>query len=172
MDHFKRSSYRPGKSETRWHPETLQLGLPTADKMEDYWPCPMSPGRREGEVMMGRILVGIMLAMGMVVAGCQMKEGDGFTGYSPSPDYSSGASGSTIHISDASWGSHSRSCNAKGDVRSRCEGQTSCSFRASNDHLCGDPARNQPKSLKVGYKCGGQRFEASFSEGNIVRISC
>lgn len=76
-----------------------------------------------------------------------------------------------IHITDAFYGVDGRACEATRPVTRTCEGQSSCTVRATN-RLCGDPAQNVVKVLTVYYDCHGRSRSITRREGSYVGLRC
>jgi len=45
-----------------------------------------------------------------------------------------------------------KTCDGTGVIARACNGRQRCVFK-SDDRICGDPSPNQPKTLRVTYKC-------------------
>lgn len=122
----------------------------------------------------------VSLAALLWLAGCTGYDNGGFgpsqrtISSTSSPyhnDYRSRGGGS-IRIRNASYqADNGRRCDARGSVRSECDGEASCSVEASND-LCGDPAPSHRKTLSVEYDCGGRSQTVSAREKRSVELSC
>lgn len=66
----------------------------------------------------------------------------------------------------------SQTCSAYGKVSKRCNNQSQCTIKASN-RLCGDPARNRVKHLRIEYQChGGPRKSKQVIENKKIRLNC
>jgi len=76
-----------------------------------------------------------------------------------------------IEILNASYSSHSRSCDATYTVARSCDNAQSCTITASNN-LCGDPHFRVKKVLYVEYSCYGQRYNISIPENHSQEIDC
>jgi hypothetical protein len=79
--------------------------------------------------------------------------------------------GRGIRITSALYGVSNQSCQATRPVARSCDGQTSCSVRATN-RLCGDPAQNVVKALTVSYNCHGRSRSVTRAEGRSVSLRC
>jgi hypothetical protein len=77
----------------------------------------------------------------------------------------------TIEITSAFYGVENRACEATRQVARSCNGQSSCTVRASN-RLCGDPVPNVIKVLTVTYNCRGRPRSVTRWEGSQVGIRC
>ena len=64
-----------------------------------------------------------------------------------------------------------RACNAFSHVHKRCDGEQSCSIKATNS-ICGDPDRGRLKVLEVAYTCGDQQMRTNVPEKSRSRLSC
>ena len=76
-----------------------------------------------------------------------------------------------IHVTGASYGTPSRSCDATRWVGSRANGRRSQTFEVTND-ICGDPARGDRKTLEVAYRCGEVARTASAVEHRSIVLDC
>ena len=76
-----------------------------------------------------------------------------------------------IHVTGASYGTLSRSCDATRWVGSRANGRRTFTFEVTNG-MCGDPARGDRKSLDVSYRCGEVARTASAVEHRPVTLDC
>ena len=76
-----------------------------------------------------------------------------------------------IFVEDAEYGTHFASCDARRAVRYQVE-RNRGTVRADNQ-LCGDPARGEPKRLRVVYRCGdSEAVRVVARENESVRLSC
>lgn len=77
-----------------------------------------------------------------------------------------------VQILEAYYGSGERLCDATRAVERECSGDGECRVVADN-HLCGDPARGEHKSLYVAFECGydGRRV-ALARERESLNIYC
>jgi len=76
-----------------------------------------------------------------------------------------------IFVEDAEYGTHYASCDARRAVRNQIE-RNRGAVRADNQ-LCGDPARGEPKRLRVVYRCGDREaVRAVVRENETVQLSC
>ena len=76
-----------------------------------------------------------------------------------------------IFVEDAEYGTHFASCDARRAVRSQVE-RNRGTVRADNQ-LCGDPARGEPKRLRIVYRCGdSEAVRVVARENESVRLSC
>ena len=57
-----------------------------------------------------------------------------------------------------------RACNAFSYAHRKCDGDKSCTVKASNK-ICGDPDRGRLKVLKVTYACGSQQYTVNTQNG-------
>lgn len=64
-----------------------------------------------------------------------------------------------------------RACSAFSHVHKRCDGERSCSVKASNS-ICGDPDRGRLKILEVAYACGNQERRARVPEKSRSQLRC
>ncbi len=76
-----------------------------------------------------------------------------------------------ITVSNARYGTSSRSCDATRYVARRANGRRSYSFEVTND-MCGDPAHGDRKQLEVTYICGSLAKTASANEHRNVYLDC
>ena len=76
-----------------------------------------------------------------------------------------------IHVTGATYGTMSRSCDATRWVGSRANGRRSFSFEVTNA-ICGDPAHGDRKTLEVAYRCGEVARNASAVEHRTVTLDC
>ena len=76
-----------------------------------------------------------------------------------------------VYVEDAEYGTHFASCDARRAVRNEIE-RNRGAVRASNQ-LCGDPARGEPKRLRIVYRCGdSEAVRVVAREDETVRLSC
>jgi hypothetical protein len=76
-----------------------------------------------------------------------------------------------LHIEEAEYGVRDATCNARRSVRDQLERNRG--FVTANDQLCGDPAPNQQKRLRVVYRCGdSEPVRAYARQGERLRLSC
>lgn len=76
-----------------------------------------------------------------------------------------------LHIEEAEYGVRDASCNARRSVRDQVERNRG--FVTANDQLCGDPAPNQQKRLRVVYRCGDSAPARAYArQGERLRLSC
>jgi hypothetical protein len=76
-----------------------------------------------------------------------------------------------IFVEDAEYGTHFASCDARRAVRDSVE-RNRGAVLASNQ-LCGDPARGEPKRLRIVYRCGdSDAVRVVARENETVRLSC
>jgi hypothetical protein len=76
-----------------------------------------------------------------------------------------------VFIEDAEYGTHFASCDARRAVRSQVE-RNRGTVRADNQ-LCGDPARGEPKRLRIVYRCGDREaVRVVARENETVQLSC
>jgi hypothetical protein len=76
-----------------------------------------------------------------------------------------------IFVEDAEYGTHFASCDARRAVRNQIE-RNRGAVRADNQ-LCGDPARGEPKRLRIVYRCGdSEAVRVVARENETVRLSC
>ncbi len=64
-----------------------------------------------------------------------------------------------------------RTCNAYSYAHKKCDGNQSCTVKASNN-ICGDPDRGRLKILDVTYSCGNQQYTSSTPERSRSKIRC
>lgn len=64
-----------------------------------------------------------------------------------------------------------RSCSAYAYAHRKCDGNQSCTVKASNS-ICGDPDRGRLKILDIAYSCGNQQFTSSTPEKSRSQIRC
>ncbi|MEQ8509687.1 MAG: hypothetical protein RIB43_11820 [Rhodospirillaceae bacterium] len=64
-----------------------------------------------------------------------------------------------------------RSCNAYSYAHKKCDGNQSCTVKASNS-ICGDPDRGRLKVLEVSYACGNRQFTSNTPERSRSQIRC
>jgi hypothetical protein len=76
-----------------------------------------------------------------------------------------------IHVTGASYGTLSHSCDATRWVGSRANGRRTFTFEVTNA-MCGDPARGDRKTLEVSYRCGEVARTASAVEHRSVTLDC
>jgi hypothetical protein len=76
-----------------------------------------------------------------------------------------------IHVTGASYGTLSRSCDATRWVGARANGRRTYTFEVTNA-ICGDPARGDRKSLEVTYRCGEVSRTASAVEHRPLTLDC
>ncbi|BBK44772.1 hypothetical protein STVA_47920 [Allostella vacuolata] len=85
------------------------------------------------------------------------------------------AQGRGLEIYNADYGERGRFCNAERSIARECNGRRGCEFEVGN-HLCGDPAPNQVKELRLSFGCEGRRGSDQDStrarEGQRVRLEC
>lgn len=76
-----------------------------------------------------------------------------------------------VFVEDAEYGTHYASCDARRAVRDSVE-RNRGAVVASN-RLCGDPARGEPKRLRIVYRCGdSDAVRVVARENETVRLSC
>jgi hypothetical protein len=76
-----------------------------------------------------------------------------------------------VFVEDAEYGTHFASCDARRAVRYQVEHNRG-TVRADNQ-LCGDPARGEPKRLRIVYRCGdSEAVRVVARENETVRLSC
>jgi hypothetical protein len=76
-----------------------------------------------------------------------------------------------VYIEDAEYGTHEASCDARRAVRQEIE-RNNGNVRAGNQ-LCGDPAHNQVKRLRIVYRCGdSEALRVIARENETVRLVC
>jgi hypothetical protein len=76
-----------------------------------------------------------------------------------------------LHIEEAEYGVRDASCNARRSVRDQVERNRG--IVTANDQLCGDPAPNQQKRLRVVYRCGDSAPARAYArQGERLRLSC
>jgi hypothetical protein len=79
--------------------------------------------------------------------------------------------GPRVFIEDAEYGAHGAACDARRAVRAEIE-RNHGSVLASNQ-LCGDPARGEPKRLRIVYRCGdSEAVRVIARENETLRLSC
>lgn len=76
-----------------------------------------------------------------------------------------------ITVSNASYGTTSKACNATHWLARRVNGRMSASVDVSNA-ICGDPAPGARKSLEVTYICGSVVKNASAYEHRSAYLDC
>lgn len=85
------------------------------------------------------------------------------------------AQGSGIQVHDADYGERGRYCNAERRISRECSGRRDCEFDVDN-RLCGDPAPNTVKELRLNFGCEGRRGSdqerVRAREGQRVRLEC
>ncbi|MEQ8734873.1 MAG: hypothetical protein RIC29_08105 [Rhodospirillaceae bacterium] len=64
-----------------------------------------------------------------------------------------------------------RACNAYSYAHRKCDGNQSCTVKASNS-ICGDPDRGRLKVLEVSYACGNRQFTSNTPERSRSQIRC
>lgn len=64
-----------------------------------------------------------------------------------------------------------RTCNAYSYAHRKCDGNQSCTLKASNK-ICGDPDRGRLKILDVSYRCGNKQYTSSTPERSRSKIRC
>jgi hypothetical protein len=79
--------------------------------------------------------------------------------------------GRGIRITSAFYGVNNQSCQATRPVARSCDGESSCSVRATN-RLCGDPVQGVVKALTVSYRCHGRERSVTRPEGRSVNLRC
>lgn len=76
-----------------------------------------------------------------------------------------------IRIEEAEYGVRGAMCDARQSVQNEVERHDN-TVRASN-RLCGDPAPNARKSLRIVYRCGdSQPVRVSLREDESLRLAC
>ena len=76
-----------------------------------------------------------------------------------------------LHIEEAEYGARGMTCDAIRAVRNEVE-RNDGNVHAGN-HLCGDPARGQPKRLRIVYRCGdSEAMRVVLRENEIARLTC
>jgi len=76
-----------------------------------------------------------------------------------------------VHVEEAEYGARGMTCDALRAVRNEVE-RNDGNTRAGN-HLCGDPARGQPKHLRIVYRCGdSEPMRVVLRENEIARLTC
>ena len=76
-----------------------------------------------------------------------------------------------VFIEDAEYGARGATCDARRAVRDEME-RNHGNVRAGNQ-LCGDPARGEPKRLRVVYRCGdSEAVRVIARENEVLRLSC
>jgi hypothetical protein len=76
-----------------------------------------------------------------------------------------------VFIEDAEYGAHGATCDARRAVRNEIE-RNNGNVRAGNQ-LCGDPARGEPKRLRIVYRCGdSEAVRVVARENEVLRLSC
>ncbi len=76
-----------------------------------------------------------------------------------------------VRVEEADYGVRGAMCDARRAVRNDVE-RNNGNVRASNE-LCGDPARNQEKRLRIVYRCGdSEPVRVSLRENESTRLSC
>lgn len=79
--------------------------------------------------------------------------------------------GPRVFIEDAEYGAHGAACDARRAVRAEIE-RNHGSVLAGNQ-LCGDPARGEPKRLRIVYRCGdSEAVRVIARENETLRLSC
>ena len=77
---------------------------------------------------------------------------------------------SRVHIEEAEYGAHGRSCDP--NVRVSREIERTGAVLVRNE-LCGDPAPGEEKHLRIIYRCGNSEPMRAFArEGETLRVSC
>lgn len=85
-----------------------------------------------------------------------------------------------VQIQQARWGvadARGRvtgpSCNARQQAMQACEGRDRCELPATNQTLCGDPARGRVKTLELSYACAGEpAVSVSVAESASASLNC
>jgi hypothetical protein len=76
-----------------------------------------------------------------------------------------------VRVEEAEYGVRGAMCDAREAVRNQVE-RNDGNVRASNQ-LCGDPARNAQKQLRIVYRCGDSEPVRVFvRENETQRLSC
>ena len=76
-----------------------------------------------------------------------------------------------VRVEEAEYGVRGAMCDAREGVRREVE-RNDGNVRASNQ-LCGDPARNTQKTLRIVYRCGdSDPVRVSIREDESLRLSC
>ena len=76
-----------------------------------------------------------------------------------------------VYVEEAEYGARGMTCDALRAVRNEVE-RNDGNLHAGN-HLCGDPARGQPKHLRVVYRCcDGETMRVVLRENELVHLSC
>ena len=76
-----------------------------------------------------------------------------------------------VRVEEAEYGVRGAMCDARDAVRNEVE-RNDGNVRASNQ-LCGDPARNVQKRLRIVYRCGdSEPVRVSLREDESLRLSC
>jgi hypothetical protein len=76
-----------------------------------------------------------------------------------------------VHVEEAEYGARGMTCDAIRAVRNEVE-RNDGNVHAGN-HLCGDPARGQPKRLRIVYRCGdSEAMRVVLRENEIARLTC
>ena len=79
--------------------------------------------------------------------------------------------GPRVFIEDAEYGANGAACDARRAVRAEIE-RNHGSVLAGNQ-LCGDPARGEPKRLRIVYRCGdSEAVRVIARENETLRLSC
>ena len=104
--------------------------------------------------------------------GCDVGYATGQRDARNGPDGAGGSmSWGRLHIEEAEYGVRDASCNARRSVRDQVERNRG--FVTANDQLCGDPAPNQQKRLRVVYRCGDSAPARAYArQGERLRLSC
>lgn len=135
------------------------------------------------------------MAGALLLMGCVEERGGVATSYAPAgyaqPGYEQprpvqvvDASGSGVQLAqaprgleiyNADYGERGRYCNAERRIARECNGRRGCEFEVGN-HLCGDPAPNMVKELRLSFGCEGRRGsdqdQVRAREGQRVRLAC
>jgi hypothetical protein len=76
-----------------------------------------------------------------------------------------------LYVEEAEYGARGMTCDAIRAVRNEVE-RNDGNVHAGN-HLCGDPARGQPKRLRIVYRCGdNEAMRVVLRENEIARLTC
>jgi hypothetical protein len=76
-----------------------------------------------------------------------------------------------VRVEEADYGVRGAMCDARRAVRNEVD-RNNGNVRASNE-LCGDPARNQEKRLRIVYRCGdSEPVRVSLRENESTRLTC
>jgi len=121
------------------------------------------------------VRVAAMLALAAATTSAFAQNGDYRRGYEEgerSARYDRGGNSGwgRVHIEEAEYGARGAMCDARRAVWREVE---RTGVVHAGNQLCGDPAVNIPKRLRIIYRCGdGEPLRAFAHENETLRLSC